>query len=132
MTRTKGKGKGKGAKQRKNGNPPRAFRLTPMVQPPTQEPEEEKEDGEVVEGEQGEGPSVIMGEMSLAPSVVMVGDARAVLVEQCFDAGEKAEVDELDTVMSVIGIQDLLNPPHGLRSMEYLSLERYFKPDYLL
>ena len=128
------KGKGKGSKQRKAGTPPR---MTPKVPSPTRaSQEEEEEEQQALEGEEGEEASVIMGAQegaagtSVFPSVVMVGDPQAVRVEQAFEANEKAELDAVAAVMPVMGLFDLVDPPHGLQEVEYLSVERYFSADY--
>ena len=130
-TRSKLKGKGKGSKQRKAGTPPR---MTPKVPSPTRASQEEEEEEQ--QALEGEAASVIMGAQegaagtSVVPSVVVVGDTQAVRVEQAVEANEKAELDAVAPVMSVMGLSDLVDPPHGLQEVEYLSVERYFSADY--
>ena len=113
--------------------------MTPKVLSPTRVFEEEQEEEEeALEGEEGEEASVIMGAQegvagtSVVPSVVVVGDTQAVRVEQAFEANEKAELDAVAPVMSVMGLFDLVDPPHGLQDVEYLSVERYFSSEYFV
>ena len=95
---------------------------------PTQGLETEEEQ-QALEGEEGEEASVIMGAeegfagTSVAPSAMVVGDTQVVRVEQAFEVTEKADFDAVAPVMSLMGLVDLVNPPHGIQEVEYLSVE---------
>ena len=68
----------------------------------------------------------------MAPSVIVVGDTQAVRGDQAFNTNEKAELDGVVPVMSVMGLVDLVDPPHVVQEVEYLSVERYIASDYFV
>ena len=116
--------KWKRSKQRKAGTAPR---MTPKVPSPTRVFEVEEEEQQALEGEEGEEASGIMGAeegivgLRIAPSVMVVGDTQAVRVERAFDVGEKADLDAVALVMSVMGLVDLVNPPPRMAYKKWSS-----------
>ena len=66
-----------------------------------------------------------MAGASVAPTVMLVGETKAVRVAQSFDVKEKADLDAVAPVISMMGLVDLVDPPHGVQVVKYLSWERY-------
>ena len=64
--------------------------------------------------------------------MILVVDTQAVRLEQAFDPNEKADLDGVAPVISVMGLVDLVDPPHGIQDVENVSSQRYFTPSYFM